>query len=248
MNPLYTNTVSSFSKIVLISLINSLLISEAAAQPNPAEVRLVGAMRDVMWKGELQGKLLLDTITSKKHLYGLGPVEYLAGEILIWDGKAYQSSVLTDSTMTVSEGYDIKAPFFAYANIARWTEQQLPDSVLTLAQLEAYLNEISKTFPRPFFFKLAGAVSDATIHVVNLPPGSSVSSPAEAHQGMTKYRLAQEQVQILGFFSTSHKSIFTHHDTYLHMHLITADRARMGHLDEANFAKGKMTLYLPAFR
>ena len=43
-------------------------------------------MKNVMWKGELHGNLKLDTISNKTNLYGLGPVEYLAGEILIIDG------------------------------------------------------------------------------------------------------------------------------------------------------------------
>lgn len=54
-----------------------------------------------------------------------------------------------------------------------------------------------------------------------------------------------EQSEIIGFFSTEHKAILTHHDTYLHMHLITKDRQKMGHLDEVLFKKGMMKLYLP---
>jgi acetolactate decarboxylase len=49
----------------------------------------------------------------------------------------------------------------------------------------------------------------------------------------------------IGFFSTEHKAIFTHHDTFLHMHLITTDRQKMGHLDEVFLKKGTIKLYLP---
>lgn len=73
----------------------------------------------------------------------------------------------------------------------------------------------------------------------------TVSSPDEAHQGQKNYTLYNEQSEIIGFFSTEHKAIFTHHDTYLHMHLITADRQKMGHLDDVRFKKGTMMLYLP---
>jgi acetolactate decarboxylase len=148
--------------------------------------------------------------------------------------------------MKVEETYDIKAPFFGYANIEKWTEQNLPDSVQTNPQLEAYLDKITKSSKRPFMFKLKGIVETATIHIVNLPKGSTVSSPEEAHKGQTNFPLENEQVEILGFFSTKHKAIFTHHDTFLHMHSITADRKKMGHLDEVLFKKGTMKLYLPA--
>jgi len=58
-------------------------------------------MKDVMWKGQLQGIINLDTITNKTNLYGLGPVEYLTGEILVIDGKSYKSTVASDTTMQV---------------------------------------------------------------------------------------------------------------------------------------------------
>lgn len=70
-----------------------------------------------------------------------------------------------------------------------------------------------------------------------------MSSPKEAHQSQMNYELKNEDVEIIGFFSTEHQGIFTHHDSYLHMHLITKDIKKMGHLDEITF--GDMTLYLP---
>lgn len=208
-------------------------------------VKIIGEMKNVMWKGELDGNIHLDTITNKTHLYGLGPIEYLRGEILILDGKAYRSTVVTEEIMQVEESYDLKAPFFAYTHISQWREQTLPDSVETMRQLEQYLDQVTQSALRPFMFRLSGTVEEALIHVVNLPEGSAVSSPEEAHQGQVDYKINDRQSDILGFFSTEHQTIFTHHDTFLHMHLITADRQMMGHLDDVVFAKGSMKLHLP---
>jgi acetolactate decarboxylase len=94
-------------------------------------------------------------------------------------------------------------------------------------------------------FKFVGTVEQATIHIVNLPKGSIVSSPDEAHAGQVNYELENEPAEIIGFFSTMHKAIFTHHNTFLHMHLITSDRKKMGHLDQLRLKKGTMKLYLP---
>ena len=210
------------------------------------EVKIIGQMKDVMWKGQLHGNINLDTIALKTNLYGLGPVEYLAGEILIIDGQSYKSTVVSDSTMQVEATYEIKAPFFGYANISKWEEHTLPDSIQTIAQLEKQIDNLTKSAPRPFMFKLSGTVEQATIHIVNLPKGSKVSSPDEAHQGQVNYQLNHEQSDIIGFFSTAHKAVFTHHDTFLHMHLITSDRNKMGHLDEVLFKQGSMKLYLPS--
>ncbi|GAB3830745.1 hypothetical protein GCM10028895_47210 [Pontibacter rugosus] len=202
-------------------------------------------MKNVMWKGQLSGNINIDTIANKTNLYGLGPVEYLRGEILIIDGKSYKSTVVSDTTMKVEETYDIKAPFFGYVNITKWTEHNLPDSIRTGQQLETFINSVTTSSPRPFMFKLTGTVEQATIHIVNLPKGSKVSSPDEAHKGQKNYEIKNIKSEIVGFFSTEHKAILTHHDTFLHMHLITADRQKMGHLDEVLFKEGTMKLYLP---
>jgi acetolactate decarboxylase len=233
-------------KIILLGLtILTLTSCSSKAQHTTNDVKIVGQMKNVMWKGQLHGNITLDTIANKTNLYGLGLIEYLAGEILIIDGKSYKSTVTSDTTMKVEETYNIKAPFFGYANIAKWTEQNLPDSIQTIQQLETYLDKVTKNSQRPFMFKLSGTVEQATIHIVNLPKGSKVSSPDEAPKGQKNYELKNEQSDIIGFFSTEHKAIFTHHDTYLHMHLMTTDGKKMGHLDEVLFKKGTMKLYLP---
>jgi acetolactate decarboxylase len=227
--------------ILLISLSSNLVFSQ---ETNP-NVHIVGKMKNVMWEGKLQGTINIDTISNKEHLYGLGPVEYLKGEIMVIDGKSYKSTVVSDTSMKIEETYNIKAPFFGYTNITSWTEYSLPDSILSIQQLELHIDDVTKSMPRPFFFKLSGSVEQATIHVVNLPNGSKVRSPDEAHNGQTNFELKNTTADIIGFFSTEHKAIFTHHDTYLHMHLITNDRKSMGHLDKLILTSGGIKLYLP---
>ncbi|ARN79319.1 alpha-acetolactate decarboxylase [Nonlabens spongiae] len=216
------------------------------SQQNPEtydDVQIVGAMRDAMFKGELTSKIDLDTISNKNGLYGLGPQSQMTGELLVMDGKSYVSQVVTDSTMRVLETYETGATFFVYANVEEWKEVNLPSEIKNVKELEFFIDSVSQNQKRPFAFKLSGKVESATIHIQNLPPGSKVSSPAEAHVGQVKYGLGNEDVDILGFFSTEHKTVFTHHDSFMHLHLITKDRSKMGHLDKVRFQD--MTLYLP---
>jgi acetolactate decarboxylase len=208
-------------------------------------VQVAGAMKNVMWKGELQGIIQLDTISQKKHLYGIGPQEYLKGEILILDGRSYLSKVVTPKKMKVEETFQIKAPFFVYSQVDKWITQKLPDSISNMKQFEQYLYQIAKSSKHPFAFRLSGTIHSALIHIVNLPEGSAVREPDDAHKGQVNFVLKNKVVDIVGFFSTIHQSIFTHHDTFLHMHLITANRKKMGHVDRIQFKKG-MVLYLPA--
>lgn len=124
-------------KIRQISLI-AVLLSAVESSPtpvpapqNPAEPKIIGAMKDVMWGGRLSAQFDSDTLAGKGHLYGLGPMEFLAGEILILDGKAYKAQVLGDTSIKVTETSRVRAPFFGYANIGKWGAFPLPDSVAT---------------------------------------------------------------------------------------------------------------------
>jgi acetolactate decarboxylase len=197
-----------------------------------------------MWKGQLQGVINLDTISNKEHLYGFGPQEYLNAELLIIDGKSCKSSVINDSTMKVEETFKSKAPFFAYANISEWETLVIPDSVNSIPTLENYLNQNTQKHTRPFLFKLEGTINKASIHIVNLPKGKEVHSPDDAHQGRQSFELQNVQANLIGFFSTEHKTIFTHHDTYLHIHLITNDHSKMGHLDDVTFNPKSVKLHI----
>ena len=208
-----------------------------------SDVIISSAMKNVMWKGELAGKINLDTISQKTHLYGIGPESFLTGELLINDGNSYVSRVLSDSTMSVEQTFDLAAPFFVYAYVKEWKEMPLPSVVKNIEQLEIFIDEATKEYKRPFAFKLSGKVTEAAIHIQNLPAGSKVSSPKEAHQGQVGYFLQDEEVEIVGFFSTEHHGVFTHHDSFLHMHLINKSKTMMGHLDKLK--AGSMTLYLP---
>ncbi|MGB0778453.1 MAG: acetolactate decarboxylase [Flavobacteriaceae bacterium] len=207
------------------------------------DIKIVGAMKNVMWKGELGSSIDLDTISDKNGLYGLGPVSYLTGELLINNGKSYVSKVTSDSTMTVEKTFNTSAPFFVYGNLTEWNEIDLPSDVKAIQDVEKFIDDKTTDFKRPFAFKLIGQVTSAIIHIQNLPEGTKVSSPDEAHKGQTDYNIENEEAEIVGFFSVEHKGVFTHHDSFLHMHLITKDESKMGHLDELEI--GQMKLYLP---
>lgn len=241
----FFNSFLNQPRYYLILLVGVLACTQGDKKSNSgtSDIIAISAMRNVMWKGELDGAIKLDTLTKKEGLFGLGPLSYLTGEVLISDGKSFVSKVLTDSTMLVEENFSVSAPFFVYGYVHEWQESNLPVEISTLKNLEAYVDEQTESARRPFVFKLTGTVETAKIHVQNLPEGSKVTSPDEAHVGQVSYTLNNEEVEIVGFFSTEHKGVFTHHDSFVHTHLITTDLSKMGHLDEVVFEKVK--LYLP---
>jgi acetolactate decarboxylase len=212
-------------------------------KPTYDAIKIAGAMSNVMWKGELGGIINLDTVNNKKGLYALGPMAYLRGELLVNNGKSYLSTVTSDTSMKVEQTSAVSAPFLVYGNVNKWEQLNLPASVKNIKDLENFIKENTGDRKRPFAFKLAGNIKSGVIHIQNLAKGSKVSSPEEAHRGQVKYTLGQETVEIVGFFSTEHHGVFTHHDSNVHLHLITQDESKMGHLDEVAF--DTMHLFLP---
>jgi len=227
-------------KFVLLFLF-ILLLSCSTEIKSISEVKWSGAMKNVMKKGELFGTIHLDTISNKKHLYGLGPIEYLAGEITVFDGKSYVSRVNADSTMMVVQSFDVKAPFFVYANVENWTPLEVPKTVVDLESLESFLTSLPNSDEKPFAFKIEAEVEETNIHVVNLPKHiKTVSSHDEAHQGQVNYIVKDKKANLIGFYSAHHHAVFTHHDTNLHVHLITEDKKDMGHVESITFKNLKL--------
>jgi acetolactate decarboxylase len=207
-----------------------------------SSVRVVGAMMNVMHKGELFGTMDIDTIKNKNHLYGLGPVEYLKGELMIIDGKSYKSTVAADDSIAMEETFKAKAPFFVYANVDKWKEIFLPDSVQSIPQLESFLDQTTKNHSRPFAFRLTADIDHCEIHIVNQPKGVEVHSPDDVQK--KSFDVKNEKAELLGFFSTEHKGVFTHHDSFVHIHILTADKKKMGHADKLMMKKGTVKLYI----
>lgn len=208
------------------------------------EVQVIGAMRNVMRNGELFGIIRLDTIKHKDNLYGIGPLEYLKGEILIVDGKCYLSRVGKNDSLVMEESFNAKAPFFVYSNVKEWSTQKLGETVFNITQLETFVDSLMRNDTLPFTFKINATIDSAEIHVVNLPEGTEVHSPEEAHQNQKNYMIYNQQVSIVGFFSRKHQAIFTHHDTYMHVHLINESKTKMGHLEKVFFQPETATLFI----
>ena len=206
-------------------------------------VTIVGSLKEVMWEGAIAPKILLDTLTRKQHLYAIGPESYLRGEILIWDGKSYVSRIAGNASLVFERTYKLSSPFLAYSYVEEWREHPLPEEIKTLKDLETFMAKLIGETESPVPLKLQGTISNAHIHVQNLPAGTVVSSPSEAHQGQVNLELGNSLVKIFGYYATNYQGILTHHDSYLHLHLLDEPNEMMGHLDGVQFRN--IILYVP---
>ena len=209
------------------------------AQNGP--VRATGAMRNTMFNGQLAGLIDLDGL-ALPGTFGIGPLEFLRGEVLVLDGEVYTAAVNNSGSMLVTRDQAKMAPFFVHQTVKQWTDVQLPDSVVDLAGLDRFLTARYAGLNEPFAFRLSGPFERVEVHIVNVPLGTVINGPDDAHRNNKHFQITGTQAEALGFFSTAHKAVFTHHDTNIHVHAITAERDWMGHAEALSFVAKRMSL------
>lgn len=230
----------------LCILVLFLSVSACQKGSEPVEVTIVGQMRSIMFQNDISAKVFLKDLPRQENLYALGPLDYLSGEILVWDGTPLVATSDGDSVILQAD-WNVGAPMLVAAVVPEWTEVNLPNTVTTQRELEEFVAAFAKKRglnpAQPFPFRLRGTARKLDWHVVNWPV-SDTEHTHERHRTSGPHgTLTDTPVDVLGFFSTAHTGIFTHHDTDVHMHMKTADGRLMGHVDDLQ--PGQMTLSLP---
>jgi acetolactate decarboxylase len=232
-------------------LLLACVVAHAQEKGEPGEVKWTGEMRKVMRDGDLSGAVNLDALAKWPHLYALGPLEGLRGEVTIWDGKP-SIAFHSDGKASISEKFEGKACFLVYAQVPAWQDFELPAKGLDkAADLEACIQRIARKAEidtdKPFAFLLRGKVATAKIHIVNKTDDAPFT-PKDHDRIKVPFEMKDCAVEILGFYSDKHAGIFTHHDSNVHMHLKTADGKLSGHVDSVVPAEGVRILLAKAAR
>lgn len=226
-----------------------------------AAVLLDTLHRGAIWYGigpmaELRGEItVLDGVVYTSQVDSMGSLYVrvadfsesdLAGSSLeTADSSAGSWANYPDGAARESEQESVGAPFFVHCGAVDWVQYNLPDSISSMNGVEAYLDAEFAHVEAPFPYMVKGFWDAVDLHAVNLPAGSTVSSPDEAHEGLTPYSISELNGTGLGFYSRKHQAVFTHHDTHMHTHFVSENKRWMGHLDGASFRASQMTLWLP---
>jgi acetolactate decarboxylase len=209
------------------------------------EVRWSGELKNVMMKGDLRGTIELKSLAKMPHLYAVGALEGLQGEVTILD-SAVSIARVKEGKVVVGEVAQGKTCVLVYAQVKHWKELPLPKSTKSLDQLETSLIEAAKkegiNVNRPFPFLVKGKVAEGKYHVLRHP--GDLKDPHDVHaKAQVKYVLKDAAVELLGFYSDKHLGIFTCGGN-LHVHLRSGDGKASGHLDEVSLGD-EMRLFLP---
>lgn len=209
------------------------------------EVKVSGALKNVMMRGDLSSHIDLDTL-NKTNLYGLGPIAGLKGELMIMNGQVFSSenrgNTVDNQTNKIS-----KAAMLVYSRIDKWRAFPIEAIVNDFSELEHLVESTAQTngydVSKPFAFKIETVPQSVHYHIIGWK--NSVPHTMDNHkQFAIMDSIKNKSVQLLGFYSPNHKGIFTHHTSNVHVHIRSAEDRTVGHLD-AIHARGNITIYLP---
>ena len=210
------------------------------------EVKWVGELHKVMMLGEDAGIIGLDTLRGKPHVYAIGPVEGLNGEITVFDSEPF-IGVVRDGKPAVERTFAVRAPLLVWVQVDKWTEVAIPTSVQSLAELDKFVGEAARKagidVTAPFPFRVTAHTHEIAMHIVNRQ-----GRDAKGHDGHEAIKvsmpLTHAQVELIGFWSDKHTGVFTHMGSNVHVHGRTTDNKLSGHVDSVKIGTGK--LWLPA--
>lgn len=234
-------------------LLSLLILSSCGTMRSTREsfdVGYNGALKQIMYQGDISAKADLRDFKNTKHLYALGAVENLKGEVQIFDSKPFISIGLEEMVL-IKNTFDHNATLFVYTTVKKWQPFKVPDNVSSYEDFEHYVEETAKIYgidtDKPFPFLLEGEAKSIDWHVINWKDGDTEHSHHKHITSGPHGTHTETNVEILGFYSKSHHAIFTHHTTNMHLHFKTADENLAGHLDGLTLGKG-MTLKLPKMK
>ena len=202
-------------------------------------VRWIGAQRDVLG-GDLRGHVELEALAAVPHLYGLGPLEGLRGEVSIFDSVPSIARIEGETVVT-DVSWRGRACFLGWAQVPAWFERSKDSIPAGLDGVErevvALAREAGLNPDRPLPFKVRASAIEATLHVLDKRDGLT-NNPERHEQAKVRRTLEDAAVELVGFYSRHHRGIFTPGESSVHVHLQAEDGRISGHLETIQLAAG----------
>ncbi len=206
-----------------------------------------GSMREI-YSDNAAAKLDLSELKDTEHLYGLGPLSKLRGEILILDSVPYESRI-GKGFVQIKSDWNEKAAFFVWASVKKWKKVAVPSSVRSMGLLESWLSSMSGMSGAPlasqYPFLLKGNFAEIDWHIVNYKAGVTALTPRKHHETKFHGKSKNRKAEMLGFYSPEHQGFFIPQGHRTHMHVKVGDEV-VAHVDDFNpNGDSGLTLYIP---
>jgi alpha-acetolactate decarboxylase len=222
------------------------------AAAEPFDVRAFGNFEHMSRTGDTQGVVKLQEILALPGAYGLGALDGLRGEILLWDGKLLVSRGHSANGATGPAGPTDEAVFFVEARVEAWKEVVVPKD-MTRAEFELFVLQTASpgelSADRAFPFAVKGNFDRVLWHVVT---GAAAKSDQGAHagkvhsQGHASNRVfdqANVTGLLLGIYSgVALEGVISHSGERFHVHYADASFSVSGHVDDYRVTRGAVLL------
>lgn len=222
------------NQFILTSFITIMFMVGCEKQIQP-DVMVHGELKKIMHGDAREGIVNLGDVLKNEHIFGLGAMENLDGEIIIMDSEILITRAEVDQNpkiqMDVTE--NDKALLLVTSRVQSWTETVIGEQAVsgTIDKIiKTHADEMRLDTNKPFPFIIEGEFELMNWHIISSPePGGSHDDHLEQSW---KRRDVNVHGKILGFYSEHHKAIFTHHTTFTHMHVLYEDENLSGHVDD----------------
>ena len=197
------------------------------------ELYFIGAQRETVMNGKLAAAIDLRELSVTRHLYAIGPIEQLRGEVTVIDSRPSLSRVGSDGAVQVTESFDTGALFLVWAQVPQWQSVAIPAQVRSFPELEAFVPRSAAALGldarRPTPFLVRGRQELIDFHILNRV--GDEPHDAKKHKAIqVSFELHRAEATIVGFYSPSHRGIFTAMDATIHLHFQTPDNTCSGHI------------------
>ncbi|HEX7555465.1 MAG TPA: acetolactate decarboxylase [Leptolinea sp.] len=209
-------------------------VEKAATNPEVRDTLYQVSTIGSLMSGNYDGIKTVEQI-SKKGDTGIGTIDRLDGEMLMIDGTVYQ---VKDSGIVVKPGNDVTVPFAAVTYFDDDLSQNI-NQVQNLDDLKAILDKMIVKKDRFYAFRIDGLFT--TVQVRSVPKQSKpypVLSEVTKKQAVFNYENIKGS--LIGFWCPDY--VGSVNVPGYHLHFISDDRNKGGHLLNVNVAQATAML------
>lgn len=213
---------------------------EQSKEEKPAyKVEVFGELRKVMHGEEIGGQVALDSL-DKSYLYGIGAIEGLKGELTILNGQVYQARV--DSLgLKISLADSVRASLLVTAQVGEWDTLVFQG----VANVDSLLSTVAakRDLGEDLAFIILAKPQQMNYHVINFT--GDKPNHKNHKQGSLSGGISKEEVKIIGLYSEKAAGIYTHMGSKTHMHFVSVDEGKSGHVDKLDLGEAAFKLLIP---
>lgn len=210
-----------------------------------------GTLHEALRDGRDEGRVAVADV-ARPHVYAVGTLAGLAGEVTILDGETWISRGSAERATTVREPGAEQATVLVAAEVPAWREIQVTEAV-DAAELDAFVEQQARAHgldtSAPFPFVVAGGLVRLKLHVIGgecpiraRATGATLTAPP--------YELTTSAVlaRLVGIYAEDASGIVCHGGSRTHVHAVLGQHAGgeglTGHVETVGLSPGSR-LYLP---